>query len=116
MFFTPIIAMIGLAAAAPCASNPAHSTNATAPDPSTYENIDISDLSIREILEGNTLNVIGVESASFTLNGNLTCESDVIDLTGVVYGCADSSKYSFAVVNGSTTDYALRIYHDLGGL
>ncbi|KAK1997452.1 hypothetical protein LX36DRAFT_555494, partial [Colletotrichum falcatum] len=75
-----------------------------------YENIDISDLSVRRQENGT------VTSVNFLLSGNdakdLVCDA----ATGVpsdVITCGDS-KYRFTIRKGSETDYALRIYHELG--
>lgn len=111
---TPLL-VAGLVAASPCASTkpytpPSTLVNATAPDPSTYDNIQITDLLVREQLNGNTLQVLGIESVSFTLNSNVTCEADAPGLDGKVFGCGSSGPYSFGLINGTTEDFALRIY------
>lgn len=111
MKFSPIL-FAGLAAATPCASKytpPSTQVNATAPDPSTYDNIQITDFLVREELNGNTLQVLGIESVSFTLNGNVTCEADAPGTEGKVFGCG-STAYSFGLINGTTEDFGLRIY------
>lgn len=114
MKFTPLI-FAGLAAAVPCTSTgskyspPSTQVNATAPDPSTYDNINISDLLIREQLNGNTLQVTGIELVSFTINSNVTCEADSPGTQGKVFGCG-STPYSFGLINGTTSQYALNIY------
>lgn len=106
----------GLAAAAPNKVvrdynpvNPAHPINGTAPDPSTYDNIQITDLLVREQLNGNTLEVLGIELVSFTINSNITCEADSPGLDGKVFPCG-STPFSFGLVNGTVDDFALRIY------
>lgn len=113
MKFTPIL-FAGLAAASPCSSStkyspPSTQVNATAPDPSTYDNIQITDLLVRENLNGNTLQVLGIESVSFTINANVTCSADAPGTDGKVFGCG-STPYSFGLLNGTTSDFALRIY------
>ncbi|KAK2054027.1 hypothetical protein LY76DRAFT_597340 [Colletotrichum caudatum] len=74
------------------------------------ESIDISDLSVRRYENGTVTNV------NFLLSGDdakdLACEA----ATGVpseVVTCGES-KYRFTILKGAETDYALRIYHELG--
>ncbi|KAK2015835.1 hypothetical protein LZ32DRAFT_689495 [Colletotrichum eremochloae] len=74
------------------------------------ENIDISGLSVRRHEDGTVTNV------NFHLSGDdakdLLCEG----ATGVpseVITCGET-KYRFAILKGEETDYALRIYHELG--
>lgn len=118
MKFTPVL-FAGLAAAAPFipsqAGSPTHyhpsstQINATAPDPSTYENVDISSFSVREQMNVNTAQVVGIESVSFTLNSNVTCSAQSPGTLGVVFPCG-STSYSFGLVNGTTSQFGLRIY------
>ncbi|RYP75030.1 hypothetical protein DL771_002678 [Monosporascus sp. 5C6A] len=83
------------------------------PDPNTYENIDISDLSVWKDESGK------VTSAYFGLTGrdatDLSCEvRNVEKLPTEVITCGDS-MYRFALDKGESTEFSLRIYHDLGG-
>ncbi|KAJ4413460.1 hypothetical protein N0V82_008534 [Gnomoniopsis sp. IMI 355080] len=91
--------------------NPAHGT--TAPDPATYENTGISGFSVHETLVGFTQAVQSVDSVTFTVNNNVTCTAENPDLIGKVYSCGDSA-YRFGLLNGTTTDFALRIYKQTG--
>lgn len=93
--------------------NPAH--DATAPDPSTYENTAISGFSVHETLVGFTQAVQSVDSVTFQVNNNVTCTVENPDLIGKVYSCGDSA-YRFGLLNGTTTDFALRIYKQTGAL
>lgn len=93
--------------------NPAH--DATAPDPSTYENTAISGFSVHETLVGFTQAVQSVDSVTFQVNNNVTCTVENPDLIGKVYSCGDSA-YRFGLLNGTTTDFALRIYKATGAL
>lgn len=107
MQFSPVLLFAGLVAAVPCTStNPAH--NGTAPDPSTYENVDITNFSVRETY-GNTSAVSDIESVSFTLNGNVTCTGNEPGLSGDVFPCGETF-YSFGLINGTTTQFGLRVY------
>lgn len=114
MKFTPVL-FAGLAAAVPYAKhavtdivNPAHSINGTAPNPSTYENVDITDFSVREEF-ANSSTVQSIASVYFVLNGNTTCRADSPGLEGIVFGCGET-PYSFGLINGSTTTFGLRLY------
>lgn len=107
MQFTALF-FAGLAAAAP-SSLLATLTNGTAPDPSSYENVDITDFSVREQLAGSSLAVESIASVYFVLNGNTTCKAENPGLEGTVFGCGETN-YSFGLVNGTDTDFALRIY------
>ena len=83
------------------------------PDPNSYENIDISNLSVWKDESGK------VTSASFGLTGrdatDLSCEVQNLEAVPTeVITCGDS-MYRFALVKGESTDFALRLYHDLGG-
>ncbi|KAK2042771.1 hypothetical protein LZ31DRAFT_555859 [Colletotrichum somersetense] len=74
-----------------------------------YENIDISDLSVRRLQNGTVTNV------NFLLSGNdakdLACGA-ATDVPSYVITCGES-KYRFAIFHGNKTDYGLRIYHEL---
>lgn len=108
MKFTAALLLAPLAAAAPAAvSNPAH--NGTAPDPSTYENVDITSLYISETLS-STLAVLSIDRVDFVINGNTTCGAANPGLQGDVFGCDGDSPYSFGLINGTTSEFALRIY------
>lgn len=121
MKFTPLI-FAGLATAAvlpdltDVVKNPAHSLpGAVAPNPATYENTGISDFSVHEILDGFTQKVKTVDSVTFTINKNVTCTAQNPNLAGVVQGCGDTA-YRFGLLNGTTTDFALRVYKQTGAL
>lgn len=81
-----------------------------APDPNTYENIDIADFTVRK-------NDGAVQSVSLKLSGknatDLDCSASNPALPSEVITCG-ATKYSFALVQGSTSDYGLRVYHELG--
>ncbi|KAL1638573.1 Effector protein PevD1 [Diplodia intermedia] len=80
-----------------------------APDPASYENIDIADLTVRK----ND----GVRSVSFKLSGDdaadLDCSASDPGLPSDVITCG-GSKYRFALYSGGESEFALRIYHELG--
>ena len=104
MHFTNILpAFAALAAALP------------QPNPDMYENIDISDFTIRKN-QGPDQTKINV--VSFKLSGenatDLTCEKSNPALPSDVITCGES-KYRFALKEG-TDDYefALDLYHELG--
>lgn len=116
MKFTPLL-FAGLVAASPCVpsgGNPAHyhpsstQPNATAPDPSTYENADISAFSVREAIDAAG-QISGIDSVSFTLNSNITCSAQTPGTVGTVFGCG-STPYSFGLINGTSTQFGLRLY------
>ncbi|WQF82699.1 Putative alternaria alternata allergen 1 [Colletotrichum destructivum] len=79
-----------------------------APRPS--ENIDIADLSVRKQQNGTVTNVSfllsGDDATDLACQGNTGVPSDVIT-------CGDS-KYRFTIRQGTETEFALRIYHELG--
>lgn len=107
MKFTPVLLLTAAGFAA------AQGPNATAPDPSTYENVDISEFSVREQY-GNGSQILSsaeltIESVSFLINGNTTCAADSPGLEGTVFVCGDT-PYRFGLVNGTETEYGLRIY------
>ncbi|GJC84722.1 effector protein PevD1 [Colletotrichum liriopes] len=74
------------------------------------ENIDIADLSVRKQQNGTVTNV------SFLLSGddatNLACQG-ATDVPSDVITCGES-KYRFTIRQGTETEFALRIYHELG--
>lgn len=107
---TAALLLAPLAAALPTVAitNPAH--NGTAPDPSTYENVNISGLSIRESIDATNAQVTGVERVDFLINGNVSCSAVAPGTSGSVFGCDAGSAYSFGLVNGTTSQYGLRIY------
>lgn len=104
MKFTAAVLLAPLAAALPTIINPAH--NGTAPDPSTYENVDVSSLSIREITNATAT---GIERVDFYINGNVSCSAVSPGTQGKVFGC-DGTSYSFGLVNGTTSQFGLRLY------
>ncbi|KAJ4417403.1 hypothetical protein N0V82_006170 [Gnomoniopsis sp. IMI 355080] len=107
MKFTAALLLAPLAAAAPTIINPAH--NGTAPDPSTYENVNISGLSLRESINATTTKVLGIERVDFYINGNVSCSAVAPGTQGKVFGC-DGTPYSFGLVNGTTSQFGLRLY------
>ncbi|KAJ4351629.1 uncharacterized protein N0V89_006972 [Didymosphaeria variabile] len=88
--------------------NPAH-CGGSAPDPSTYENIDISDFYLRK----NP----GIQNAGFTLSGNngtVKCEIGAVEsLPSEVQICGDS-KYRFGLIEATSegAEVGLRVYHE----
>ncbi|KAF4779554.1 hypothetical protein HER10_EVM0004916 [Colletotrichum scovillei] len=79
-------------------------------EPRPYENIDIADLSVRKQQNGTVTNV------SFLLSGNNATDLACQGATGVpsdVITCGES-KYRFTIRPGKETEFALRIYHELG--
>jgi hypothetical protein len=110
-FFTVASALFAAALAAPAPQttgcpNPAH-CGGSPPDPSTYENIDVSEFYLRK----ND----GIQNAGFKLssNGNATisCEIGAVPtLPSEVVTCG-SSDYRFGLVKGQESDYGLAIYH-----
>lgn len=119
MKFSPVVLFASLASAAcvpphfpgTSSSNP----NATAPDPSTYENVDISDLYVHQAVDMATAQVTGVDGVEFTINGNVTCSAQNPGTIGQVFGCG-STAYSFGLLNGTTSQYALSIYKSTSAL
>ncbi|KAF2032185.1 hypothetical protein EK21DRAFT_99078 [Setomelanomma holmii] len=112
MLFTvaSFLAATALAAPAPQTTdcpNPAH-CGGSAPDPATYENIDISDYFLRK----ND----GIQSVSFKLSGNnhtdLSCSIGATTLPSNVTTCGDSD-YRFGLIEPLTngSDVSFRIYH-----
>lgn len=101
-----IAALVGATSAAPAAQ-----TSGGPPDPNTYENIDISDFSLRKTLEGN------VTTVSFNLSGddadNLLCQAENPAIPSEVITCGDS-KYRFVIDKAEDSNWALTIYHELG--
>ncbi|EOD43152.1 putative major allergen alt [Neofusicoccum parvum UCRNP2] len=80
-----------------------------APDPNTYENIDISDFTVRK----ND----GIQAVFFKLSGknatDLDCSASNPGFPSDVITCGET-KYRFALYPGSTTEFGLRLYHELG--
>ncbi|KAK7192591.1 hypothetical protein DPSP01_006530 [Paraphaeosphaeria sporulosa] len=102
-----------LAAPAPQTSdcpNPAH-CGGSAPDPSTYDNVDITDFYLRK----NP----GIQNAGFTLSGNngtVQCEIGAVEsLPSAVEVCGDS-KYRFGLIEATSTgaEVGLRLYRETG--
>jgi len=93
-----------LAVASPVPKEPT-----TAPDPSTYENVDIDSFFVR-------YNTSDINAVSFTLSGDdatdLACSASNVELLQV-YTCG-TSKYRFALTNGTDAQFGLRLYHELG--
>ncbi|KAL0261902.1 Effector protein PevD1 [Diplodia seriata] len=102
-----IAAATALFGAIATAAPAAQSTGA--PDPATYENIDIADLTVRK----ND----GIQSVSFKLSGkdatDLDCSASNPGLPSDVITCGET-KYRFALYSGTESEFALRIYHELG--
>lgn len=117
MQFSSILLFAGLSAAAAVPSftkisssgNGTTSTNGTAPADVHFENVDISSFYVREQLAGNTLNVQSIESVEFTIDGNTTCSAQNPGTSGNVFTCG-TSAYRFGLINGTTTQYGLRVY------
>ena len=111
---TTLFAAAALAAPAPQTTdcpNPAH-CGGSPPDPSTYENIDISDFYLRK----NP----GIQNAGFTLSGNngtAKCEIGAVDsLPSEVQICGDS-PYRFGLFEADDADQGVvgvRLYHQTG--
>lgn len=117
-FITVASALFAAALAAPTPQNsdcpkPTH-CGGSAPDPSTYENIDISDYYLRKD--------DGIQSISFKLSGNnatnIACEIGAVPtLPSEVVACGESD-YRFGVIespNGQTGP-GLAIYHQTAPL
>ena len=87
-------------------------TARTVPRAERYEDVAITDLYVRMLPENGT-----VTDVSFKLSGsaetNLTCSQTNPGLPSPVFICGQS-KYRFALYKGKKTDYALRVYHELG--
>lgn len=109
-FFTiaSLFAAAVVAAPAPQSTgcpNPAHCGGA--PDPSKYENIDISEFYLRK----ND----GIQNAGFKLAGNnvtdITCEIGAVpSLPSEVVTCG-TSDYRFGLTKGESSEFGLAIYH-----
>lgn len=151
MHFTPVLALAGLAAAAPYNTNTTllargynstlptliarNETGLPVPPPAgppaglpaglkyrrgqTYFNatardtasmsVEVSNLSVQEKLVGNTPNVESIASVYFNLNGNVTCTAQNPGTDGAVFACG-STPYSFGLVDGTSSDFALELY------
>lgn len=74
------------------------------------ESIAITDFYVRKVTTGPV-------AISFNLTGtnatDLLCSSSDLGFPSAVIICGDS-KYRFALYPGTATDYALRLYHELG--
>lgn len=102
-FTTVIPAFVALAAAAP------------QPNPDMYENIDISDFTVRKDQgpDGAKINAV-----YFKLSGedatDLTCEKSNPGLPSDVITCGES-KYRFSLKEGTGEyEFGLDLYHELG--
>ncbi|KAK2602962.1 hypothetical protein N8I77_009456 [Diaporthe amygdali] len=151
MLFTPVIALAGLAAAAPQGLVYRHATNETVPaykpvprsinningtvpaykkfsrsihnvngtfpvgtkSSSSTESVEVSDFSVQEKLQGLGPNVESIASVYFQINGNISCSADNPGAVGTVFGCGETD-YSFGLLNGTTSKYSLRLYHQTG--
>ncbi|KAF2758027.1 hypothetical protein EJ05DRAFT_476302 [Pseudovirgaria hyperparasitica] len=84
-------------------------TRSTARDSTSYENIDIADLYVRK----NN----GIQAVGFKLSGNdgsaIDCSASTPGFPSDVITCGET-KYRFALYPGQTTEFGLRIYHELG--
>ncbi|KAL1611584.1 hypothetical protein SLS59_000303 [Nothophoma quercina] len=110
-YFTVAAALLGAAFAAPAPQttgcpNPAH-CGGSAPDPSKYENINISEFYLRK----ND----GIQNAGFKLSGNnvtdISCEIGAVpSLPSEVVTCGNST-YRFGLIEGQESDYGLALYH-----
>lgn len=131
MHFTPVLALAGLAAAAPHYTNNTllarNETGLPVPPPAglpaglkyrrgqTYFNAtapmcaEVSNLSVQEKLVGNTPEVESIASIYFNLNGNITCTAQNPGTDGAIFACG-STPYSFGLVDGTSTDFALELY------
>ncbi|CAN8095982.1 unnamed protein product [Discula destructiva] len=80
--------------------------------PSTYANVDITEFTVRETLAGNTLQVTGIESVSFVINGDLVCSASPPSAAGYASSCEDpSSPFSFELLNSTMPSaFGLKIY------
>ena len=114
-FFTAATLFAATALAAPVAQttdcpNPAH-CGGSPPDPSTYDNINISDFTLRK----ND----GIQSVSFSLsgaNGTAECSIGAVpSLPSAVEVCGDS-KYRFGLIEATSqgAEVGLRLYRELG--
>ena len=87
-------------------------TAAPASEALRHEDIAVADLYVRMLPENNT-----VTNISFRISGDNATALDCIrqdpGLPSPVFTCGDS-KYRFALYKGKVTDYALRLYHELG--
>lgn len=108
--FTAATALFaGLAAALP-----------QAPSPDTYENIDITDFTVRKTQAANQSEPESIQAIYFKLSGDdakdLVCESSDPAYPTEVITCGDS-KYRFALAPAKGDDgyeFELSLYHELG--
>lgn len=133
MLFTPVLALAGVAAAAPQGLVYRRATNDTVPSFAKFarttgnfngtfpsykasrstEEVVVSDFSVQEKLQGLGPNVESIATVSFHLNGNVSCSADSPGTVGTVFGCGETD-YSFGLLNGTTSKYSLRLYHQTG--
>lgn len=75
------------------------------PDPSTYENVDITDFTVTKAADGC------VQAVSFTINGVVKCSAETPGTEGKVSGCG-TTPYSFGLLPGGIPDsqYGLNLY------
>jgi len=84
---------------------------AAAPAPQTpqpTETVSITDFFVRN--HGSTPDAVGFQLTGRNATDLACTATDPTLLT--VYLCGES-KYRFSLINGTTTDYGLRIYHEL---
>jgi hypothetical protein len=110
MQYLSLIPFLTLAAAAP---NP----TSTPPSPDTYENIDITDFSVRKA-QGPDQDTPTIDAVSFKLSGDdatdLTCAASSPDFPSEVITCGES-KYRFVLQPGTDgNEFGLTLYHELG--
>lgn len=102
MQLTAVLVLAQLAAAMAAPQNSAHA--GTAPDPSTYENIDVTNFSLVETPASE------VSVVTFTINGAIQCSAPEPGTEGKVFGCGDAS-YSFGLLDVTDkAQYGLNIY------
>ncbi|KAI3394251.1 hypothetical protein diail_2992 [Diaporthe ilicicola] len=77
------------------------------------EDVQVSDFSVQEKLQGLGPKVESIASVNFQLNGNISCNADSPGSVGTVFGCGETG-YSFGLLNGTTSKYSLMLYHQTG--
>lgn len=112
---TPLFAIAALAAPAPQTTdcpNPAHCGGP--PDPSSYENIDISDYTLRK----ND----GIQAVYFKLSGNnatdIVCQTGAVpSIPSEVVTCGET-KYRFGLVEDPSggSEPSVAVYHETAPL
>ena len=106
LFTLPVLTTLfsALAIASPTPKEPT-----VAPNPASYENVDIDSFLVRH--HSSVIDVV-----DFKLSGrnatDLACTASNVTLLEV-YTCGES-KYRFALTEGSESQYGLRLYHELG--